>query len=256
MTVGDAGIKTDSFSSQMAFPSTVPIVGARAAVTVANGNDGNASLAAPAASASERPSLEHSSSKLGSIVMRKISGMLSGDDTLLGVGARRGVDLQKISELGDEGASTPPTGAWAPQGVLSLVRGISQKRASQRRKNTSAAAGAPLSPHTPHSKAAVRLKRGRGAKGKRIYGLANRALKMKARASEHKVLAALLRINVSFLPKQPLKRLNLLNRRIRWLQVRAARNRADIFLGVQTEPPLSDDGLLWLAAAGAGRARP
>jgi hypothetical protein len=79
---------------------------------------------------------------------------------------------------------------------------------------------------------------------------------MKARASEHKVLAALLRINVSFLPKQPLKRLNLLNRRIRWLQVRAARNRADVFLGVRREPPLSDDGLLWLAAAGAGRARP
>jgi hypothetical protein len=51
---------------------------------------------------------------------------------------------------------------------------------------------------------------------------------MKARANEHKVLAALLRINVSFLPKQPLKRLNLLNRRIRWLQVRAARNRADV----------------------------
>ncbi len=76
-------------------------------------------------------------------------------------------------------------------------------------------------PLTPHGKTAgARVKRARANKGKRIYGVANRAGRKKARESKNKVLGALLHINVSFLPKHPLKRLYLLNRRIRWLQVR------------------------------------
>ncbi len=204
---------------------------AHAAVAVAVRNDRSAqpdSTAAEPLHGLERPP------NLGSYLTRKISGIFNAD----GVGARRGLGLEPLSAVSEsEGASTPNglNGSATPTSVFKISRQkvLAQRTATQSRGGRSkilpeailsgggtvkAAATLPL---TPHGKTAgARVKRARANKGKRIYGVANRAVRKKARESKNKVLGALLHINVSFLPKHPLKRLYLLNRRIRWLQVR------------------------------------